>query len=443
MISVKLIAQTNVDVTTLASYAAKVCYTSEPPELGQLIKVEDRLFTPGHHTTLEHNHFSFLLDGLSISSVLFGIHLNSPYYNSDQRSGRFSKMYDTPNMEELKGNLKTLYPNEDVERAAGFIRKGVDIYQKHIGPLTELAGKVIQEDRPLANEKYVEANAQKFAQEQLRVFISQSMPTALITTLNISALAALWRVAWSPEMRQVTDQMKQAVLTVQPDIAYMFDEGKRQNKNWSPEMQFENICVKTEPVCRLIAADIKSNQYPWTADSVDILPFSPVSMDNNVDRVRTEVEFSCATMGQDQRHRSIHRSRPVLTGAFYVPPLIKMGGLEAEALAYMQEYAELAKALSPELMTTIAPYGAMVKYQKEAPLNALIHEQEKRLCWCSQEEISEIARQLKKQLQQAYPEVANRLAPPCWQGRCREGVRFCGRQTNKNLVPDYFPRRRV
>ena len=443
MISVKLIAQTNVDVTTLASYAAKVCYTSEPPELGQLIKVEDRLFTPGHHTTLEHNHFSFLLDGLSISSVLFGIHLNSPYYNSDQRSGRFSKMYDTPNMEELKGNLKTLYPNEDVECAAGFIRKGVDIYQKHIGPLTELAGKVIQEDRPLANEKYVEANAQKFAQEQLRVFISQSMPTALITTLNISALAALWRVAWSPEMRQVTDQMKQAVLTAQPDIAYMFDEGKRQNKNWSPEMQFENICVKTEPVCRLIAADIKSNQYPWMADSVDILPFSPISMDNNVDRVRTEVEFSCATMGQDQRHRSIHRSRPVLTGAFYVPPLIKMGGLEAEALAYMQEYAELTKVLSPELMTTIAPYGAMVKYQKEAPLNALIHEQEKRLCWCSQEEISEIARQLKKQLHEVCPNVADRLAPPCWKGRCREGVRFCGRQTNKSLIPDYFPRRRV
>ena len=443
MISVKLIAKTDVDVTTLASYAAKVCYTSEPPELGQLIKVEDRLFTPGHHTTLEHNHFSFLLEGLSISSVLFGIHLNSPYYNSDQRSGRFSKMYDSPNVDELKGNLKALYPNEDVERAARFIQKGVDIYQAHIGPLTALAGQVIHEDRPLANDKYVEANAPKFAQEQLRVFISQSMPTALITTLNVSALAALWRVAWSPEMRQVTDKMKDAVLTAQPEIAYMFDEGKRQNMNWSPEMQFENVCTKTEPVCRLIAADIKSNQYPWTADSVDILPFSPVSMDNNVDRVRTEVEFSCATMGQDQRHRSIHRSRPVLTGAFYVPPLIKMGGMEAEALAYMQEYAELAKVLSPELMTTIAPYGAMVKYQKEAPLNALIHEQEKRLCWCSQEEISEIARQLKKQLSERYPEVANRLAPPCWQGRCREGVRFCGRQTNKNLMPDYFPRRRV
>ena len=443
MISVKLIAKTDVDVTTLASYAAKVCYTSEPPELGQLIKVQDRLFGPGHHTTLEHNHFSFLLDGVSVSSVLFGIHLNAPYYNSDQRSGRFSKMYDAPNMGELKENLKSLYPDEDVEKAVQFIQKGSDLYQKYIGPMTILAEKVIREDRPLANDKYVEMNGKKFAQEQLRVFISQAMPTALITTVNLSSLAALWRVAWSPEMQLVTNQMKDAVLAVQPDIGYMFDSGKRQNINWSPEMQFDSVCTKTTPVCRLIAADIQSNQFPKATDSVDILPFSPMAMDNNVDRVRTEVELSCATMGQDQRHRSIHRSRPVLTGAFYVPPLIKMGGLEAEALAYMQEYADLKKDLSPELMTTITPYGAMAKYQKEAPLNALIHEQEKRLCWCAQEEISEVARQLKQQLKQAYPAVADRLAPPCWQAGCREGVRFCGRQVNKNLVPDYFPRRRV
>ena len=79
MISVQLKAQTNIDTTTLSSYAAKICYTSEVPELGQLIQVKERLFTPGHHTTIEHNHFTFLLDGVSVSSVLFGVHLNAPY----------------------------------------------------------------------------------------------------------------------------------------------------------------------------------------------------------------------------------------------------------------------------------------------------------------------------------------------------------------------------
>jgi len=155
------------------------------------------------------------------------------------------------------------------------------------------------------------------------------------------------------------------------------------------------------------------------------------------------VEISCATMGQDQRHRSIKRGEPVLTGAFYVPPLLKMAGLEKVAQEYMAEYANLKSQLSPDLMVSIAPYGAMVRYQKEASLNALMHEQEKRLCWCAQEEIFEVARQLREQLKKSHPEVADRLAPPCWTGGCREGVRFCGRQVNKNLVPDYFMRRRV
>jgi len=443
MISVKLQAQTNVDVTTLASYAAKVCYTAEPPQLGDLIKVKERLFDPGHHTTLEHNHFTFLVEGVPVSSVVFGLHLNAPYYNSDQRSGRFSKMYDTPNMDEIRTDLKALYPNENVEKAVAFVQKGAEIYQKNIQPLTRLAEQVIREERPLANDKYVEMNGKKFAQEQLRVFISQATPTGLVTTLNVSALAALWRVAWSPEMRLVTDKMKDELLKVQPDIGYMFDEAKRSQAEWTPKMLFDQVQTKTAPVCRLIAADIETNSVPKMADSVDILPFSPMSMSNNINRIKTEVELSSATMGQDQRHRSIKRGEPVLTGAFYVPPLLKMAGLETVAQEYMAEYAELKNQLSPALLLAIAPYGVMARYQKEAPLNALIHEQEKRLCWCAQEEIFEVARQLREQLKNSYPELANRLAPPCWQGGCREGVRFCGRQVNKNLVSDYFVRRRV
>ncbi|MBR6412177.1 MAG: FAD-dependent thymidylate synthase [Alphaproteobacteria bacterium] len=443
MISVKLQAKTNVNVTPLASYAAKVCYTAEAPQLGDLIKVKERLFDPGHHTTLEHNHFTFLLDGVSVSSVVFGIHLNAPYYNSDQRSGRFSKMYDAPNMAEIRENLKTLYPDENVEKAVSFVQKGADIYQAQIAPLTDLAARVIREERPLANDKYVEVNGKKFAQEQLRVFVSQVMPTALVTTVNVSALAALWRVAWSPEMRLVTDKMKEEVLKAEPDIAYMFDESKRSKQDWVPQMMFDQVHTKTAPVCRLISADIGTADFPKMADSVDILPFSPKAMTNNINRIRTEVEISAATMGQDQRHRSIKRGEPVLTGAFYVPPLLKMAGLEGQAQEYMEEYAALKKELSPNLMLSIAPYGVMAKYQKEASLNALMHEQEKRLCWCAQEEICEVARQLREQLKGSYPELADRLAPPCWTGGCREGVRFCGRQVNKNLVPDYFIRRRV
>jgi len=443
MISVQLKAQTNVDTTTLSSYAAKVCYTSAPPELGQLIQVKERLFDPGHHTTIEHNHFTFLLDGVSVSSIMLGMHLNAPYYNSDQRSGRFSKMYDNPDMNEIRSYLADIYPNEDIDSAVAFIQKGVQIYQENIVPLTELAIQAIREERPFAGDKYIEQNAKKFAQEQLRVFISQVMPTALVMTINVSALAALWRVAWSPEMRRITDGMRDEVLQVQPDLAYMFDEAKRQNIDWSPAMEFTDIRVCDQPVCTLLDARIEGKNTPMVKDSVDLLPFSPISMDNNLSLVRTEVMVSCATMGEDQRHRSIHRGIPTATGAFYLPPLLKRAGLAEQALSYMKAYANLATKLSPALMATIMPYGVMMKYQKVATLNALLHEQGKRLCWCAQEEIYDIARQLRMQLSKLHPDIADRLAPPCYRGQCREGVRYCGRQIKQTEISDYFPRRQV
>lgn len=148
-------------------------------------------------------------------------------------------------------------------------------------------------------------------------------------------------------------------------------------------------------------------------------------------------------MGEDQRHRSIHRGEPEMTGDFYLPPLLKEAGLADEALAYMQDYAALAHRLSPAMMTTIAPYGAMMRYKKVATLNALLHEQGKRLCWCAQEEIYEIARQLRQQLIQSYPDIADRLSPPCYRDKCREGVRYCGRQVKQAESSDYFPRRQV
>ena len=443
MISVQLKAQTNIDTTTLSSYAAKICYTSEVPELGQLIQVKERLFTPGHHTTIEHNHFTFLLDGVSVSSVLFGVHLNAPYYNSDQRSGRFSKMYDHPDMTSIQNYLTAFYPTEDIQAALNFIQKGIDIYQQHIDPLTTLSAEIIRRDRPFATEKYIEQNAKKFAQEQLRVFISQVMPTALVTTINTSALAALWRVAWSPEMRQITDQMRDSVLSVQPDIAYMFDETKRIGQDWSPRLEQKIATVRTEPVCTLISADSGTEVIPPMKDSVDLLPFSPFAMNNQIRTVHTRVEVSCGTMGEDQRHRSIHRGEPTITGAFYVPPLPALSGLQETAQKYMQDYLDLSNKLSPAFMTTIMPYGAMARYEKQATVNALLHEQGKRLCWCAQEEISEIARQLREALKQKRLSLADKLAPPCYTGSCHEGVRFCGRQTRRDLVDNYFPKRTV
>lgn len=442
---VTLKAKTDLSVSQLASHAARVCYSINPETLNQPIDIKARLFDPGHHTTLQHNFFTFFVEDIPVSAVVFGLHLTSPYYNSDQRSGRYSKMYNNPDFDALKDNLLLYYPDAPVDKIMAWVEKGVKIYADNIDHLTKLAVKHIQSERPLVSEKYITQNAPKLAQEQLRVFISQLAPTALDFTVNLSALTALYRVAWSKEMRLATQKMAEAVVKENPDISYMFDESK-QVLTWAPEILSYQATIANKPTAKIlnVMGDEKGVDVSPLSSSLDTLPFSPNTMENSLFLVHSEVTCSCATFGQDQRHRSIKRSAPSFTGEFYVPPLVDEAGLAETARAYMQEWLDLAKESESGLAILIAPYGAMVKYQKMGDLNALMHEQGKRTCWCAQEEIYHLAVQLRTGLREKIrnESILERFAPPCMaRGVCQEGVRFCGR--NLKDKENYFPKRKI
>ncbi len=442
---VTLKAKTDVSVMGLASHAARVCYSINPETLNQPIDIKARLFDPGHHTTLQHNFFTFFVEDIPVSAVAFGLHLVSPHYNSDQRSGRYSKMYNAPDFGALRDSLLTFYPEAPADKIMAWVEKGVKIYQDNIAPLTELAAKQIKSERPFVAEKYMIQNAPKIAQEQLRIFISQLAPTALDFTVNLSALTALYRVAWSDEMRLATQQMADLVVAENPEIGYMFDTNKRVTK-WTPDILSYQAKIMTEPAVKILGTLGDENDVATEplADSLDTLPFAPGTMKNTQFLVQSEVECSCATFGEDQRHRSIKRSAPAFTGAFYVPPLVAEAGLTDTAKNYMQEWLDLAKECGHDVATLISPYGAMVKYKKTGDLNALVHEQAKRTCWCAQEEIYHMAVKLRSELKNKIKNesVLARFAPPCLaRGLCQEGVRYCGR--NLKAKENYFPKRKI
>ena len=442
---VTLKAKTDLSITALASHAARVCYSINPETLNQPIDVKARLFDPGHHTTLQHNTFTFFVEDIPVSAVAFGLHLTSPHYNSDQRSGRYSKMYNEPDFNVLRTSLLNYYPSAPADKIMAWVEKGVKIYQDNIARLTELAAEHIKNERPFVNEKYIAQNAPKIAQEQLRVFISQLAPTALDFSVNLSALTALYRVAWSPEMRLATQKMADLVLAENPELGYMFNPEKQTTK-WAPEVLSNKATVVLEPtthVLNVMGDENVVNTMPLP-DSLDTLPFVPTTMGNTQFLVQSEVICSCATFGQDQRHRSIKRSAPAFTGGFYVPPLVVEAGLADTARDYMQEWLDLANECGRDVATLIAPYGAMVKYKKVGDLNALMHEQAKRTCWCAQEEIYHLAVQLRSGLKEKIknPDILSRFAPPCFaRGLCQEGVRYCGR--NLKDKENYFPKRKI
>lgn len=445
---VELYNEMKKDPETAASHAARVCYTTDDSLLDKKIDVKARLVETGHHSTLEHSYFTFHLKDIPVSLAVFGLHLSSPFYNTDQRSGRFSKMYDAPDFRAIEASLRELYPDKDLTKVMAWIQKGCQIYRDNLPHLTELAKQAIQKERPFANEKYIQQNAPKFAQEQLRMFISQCAPTAMDYTIDVSALMALYRTAHSPEMRLLTQKMVDEVLKQHPELAYMFDKEKQNKRDWAPTFTPHKAHVVERPTVLLTHTFLNEKEIvpPTSVDSLDTLPFDPDTMNNTQQLIQTEVIISCATYGQDQRHRSVKRGQPLFTGQFYLPPLLKQAHLEPQAKEFMQQWLDLRAEEGDSLATTVAPYGAMVATQKTYDMNALFHEQGKRTCWCAQEEIYHTSAQLRKFLENQIhrPEVLACLAPPCLKsGKCQEGVRYCGRAIKNIPAQHYFPARTV
>lgn len=454
-IKITKIAETNVSPTLLASHAARMCYTAESPKLGETIDVKKRLFDTGHHSTLEHNYWTFMIENIPVSSVVFGLHLTAPFYDTDQRSGRFSKMYDNPDMADIEKTLETYYPDTPakyINQACNFIYRGLNIYADNKDKVTELARDAIRYERPCANDKYIESNAPKFAQEQLRMFVSMIAPTALDWTVDLATICAFYRTAWTPFMRDAMDKIVAQIKTEHSDIAYMFDEKVRNTKYWSPKFAPCYMGTKTRPEFRLL--DYKYSEQDFieneSRDTVDTLQFSPEHMDNSLMYVRSRIHIDAgATMGQDQRHRSIKRSAPVFTGYFYLPPLLDKAGLKPTADTWMRDFYNMVR--NPEIpngfVTSISPYGAMVQYDKHADLNALIHEQGKRTCWCAQEAIYHLACDLRRELAGKIGEdaaVLKYLTPPCLSmGHCVEGPRYCGRSVALDKINGYFRDRQI
>ncbi|GMO63964.1 MAG: hypothetical protein Ta2D_10810 [Rickettsiales bacterium] len=432
MVKVSLISKSSENALNLISHSAKVCYSPELPKIGNLLDVENQLFNTGHHTTLQHNYYTFSIDEISISTTTFGLNFYHPFYNADQRSGRYSKMYVSPDYDEIKNKILTYFPDAPIEKIIDFIKKGRNIYKDNMKEATNIAFKLLKEERPFA--KIDETMANKIAQEQMRLFISTIMDTGLNYTINLSALSAFYATAWTPELKDVVEQMKNEVLKVEPELAFVFKN--KSNDIWYPELDASNCGVYKKPQLHSIKVSYYEElEYKFDGGYVgatDIKQFSPKFMNNNLFSITEEIEVSLVTMAQDQRHRTLKRSEPKLSGNFYLAPIPALLGLEEQSLEYMKEYADLYNELDKSLAVMLAPYGVMAKYKKVGNINAILHEQAKRLCWTAQEEIYNLSRDVQTKLMTDFDkkeiqELAKVLYPACYNGECIEGKRYCGR----------------
>ncbi len=421
----------------LVSFSALTCYSSKEPKL-DLIDIKKKLFQTGHHTTFEHIYFTFFIEDISVGDVTFGLHLVSPFYNSSQRSGRYaSKMFKEKDIisKKIVPYIGKFWPEIDIkikEKITDYIQEQINLFNSYLPKIIEIAYKDIGTERPYISLYDLKKNAPKIAQEQLRMFLPVIFPTGLVISLDLISLLSLKRAAWTKPLKFFTSMMAKIVSEKFPELNSIL-KLKTTGKIWAPDLDQErpSLVIK-KPHIKLLG----TNKYAsFTSPSqemispLDLLPFSPKTMNLNLSSITMEVEVSLATFGQDQRHRTILRGKPRFTGSFYLPPLLKEAGLKKQGLKTIESWLSFKNIVPPDLWTILAPYGAMVRYKKTASSNAIIHEQSKRLCWLAQEEIYHLSCLLRREVKKdrRLKALLPFFEPPCYKGDCPEGTRYCGR----------------
>ena len=147
---------------------------------------------------------------------------------------------------------------------------------------------------------------------------------------------------------------------------------------------------------------------------------------------------------QDQRHRMVPGSRPLLTLAdtrspdYITPALIRenpraLGNLRTRDARGVAREKRTARSRRPaEFALYLLPNAKAIRLVESGSLLHLLHKWTMRTCFNAQEEIYQASIEEVEQVREVFPELARYIGPPCYLRAgistpiCTEGSHFCG-----------------
>ena len=474
--------------------AARTCYSPRvvgPEEVtpAQRESIGPLTFEAGHHTVYQHAHFEFGLENVSRQFVWSFLH-SHPFYNSEQSSQRFVRLDQIAAHlpEGLSGEARAVYEQALVsawEAYRELARLLKDDTQRIVGEIRHLTPQASERRR-----KKLAREAEKKAIEIARYVIPVAAFTSMVHTLSGIVLHRLWRMMRSgdtpAESVAVVSAMVGKVRELDPDFFERVGEGPLAEEA-IVERAFPPLASDGDAESRRLDAllgDRTSLLVDWSpraeavvAEAVRaVLGRSPQSMPDDealehalnpsLNRYRLETlqllvhsplgralhhpsysflkRLSHTADSQDQRHRMVPASRPLMTLTdtvqpdFITPPLIAQNpqalGIYTAAMegawAAKNRLLELGVPLEQALYLT--PNAKALRFYESGSLLYLSHKWVMRTCFNAQEEIYRASMDELAQVRALHPRLARHLGPPCVlrAGRtspiCTEGQHFCG-----------------
>ena len=472
--------------------AARTCYSQNVVEAESVNERQRDYIGPltydaGHHTVYQHATFEFSLENISRHFIWSVLH-NFPFYNSDQQSQRYVRLNEIRAfIPPLEGDALEIYKKS--------ISDSFDTYLELAEVLNEYTMETVGKIRHLDRHpherirKKVKKEADKKAIEIARYVLPIATYASLVFTCSGLVLHRLYRLMktkdLSYESQSIISKMVNEVRNVDPhffskvgdeplekgealedsflgtDQMYdpvTWDEsmgGFKQAKLLSCSGDAKKIIAqsirfslgagsigKTDDELVSLALDSKLN--PYRVEKANLSMHSPIMQSLNHVHYSFLKKLSHSADSQNQRHRMIPGSRPMLALVdseepdYFVPMLIQKN---PRALDLYQKHMEnvwntkkklIRLGVPREFAVYILPNAVNLRFVESGSLLYFLHKWTQRTCLNAQEEIFHAAMEQLSQAVEAHPFLSKYLGPPCVvrdgvvSPRCTEGDHFCG-----------------
>jgi thymidylate synthase ThyX len=473
--------------------AARTCYSprvigAHEITEGQRNTIGSLTFDAGHHTVYQHANFEFGLENVSRHFVWSFLH-SYPFYNSEQSSQRYVKLREPRAfVPPITGEALQVYE-------AAVVRAW-DRYAELSALLKDDALAILKElryVRPTTNPerlKQIAKDAEKRAIETARYVIPIAAFTSMVHTVSGIVLHRLLRMVNTGdtphEAAAVIGEMVRQVREWDPNFfdkvglapiaaddvpettlprprcdgdrfAEEFD--RRLGGRWSrlrdtaPGTE-QTIADSVRATFGLTAEELSDdaaidrvmnparNQY--RLDILNVSHHSPLMRSLHHASYVFEKRLSHTADSQDQRHRMVPASRPLMTFADtsrpdYITPRLIAANPRAKAVydesmrdAWDAKNRLLALGVPIEYALYVLPNAKTLRFVESGSLLALLHKWTLRTCFNAQEEIYLASMDEIEQVRSVHPRLGRHIGPPCVirngliSPRCTEGTHFCG-----------------
>jgi thymidylate synthase ThyX len=477
----------------LSIAAARTCYMPrviDPSEVTdkQRDSISRATFGGGHHTVYQHAHFVFGLENISRQLVWSLLH-SHPFYNSEQSSQRFVRLDEVRAfVPPIEGEALGVYESA-VHSAWEYYRRLTEILKKDTwNILSDIRN--FREGGGEKRRKRIEREAEKKAFEIARYVIPLSTFTSMVHTVSGITLHRLRRMQAASDVPHEASMVIDAMVATVKEIDPLFFEKIGEpplDKVELPEFSFPGIRKDSEtfneefdaklegrtaklidfsadaeeiiadalravngmtkkdlPTETALARLLDPRLNPLRTDTLNVSTHSPLMRALNHAGYTFLKKISHTADSQDQRHRMVPASRPLMTltdtvRPDYLVPMLIASNRQAHAL--YREAMEAAWSAKNRLVQLgvplewalyVLPNAKALRFVESGSLVHLMHKWTMRTCFNAQEEIFQSSMEELEQVRSVHPRIASFMGPPCVirngvvSPRCTEGDRFCG-----------------